>query len=189
MATPTEPNRPHIDPAAARLAIPGGMRPDVWYVTGPEQPGTLSPRTARMLLNDHTRRGDIVIDVDDDVVFAAVAAETGRRHHALGGDRRLATLGYAAGSVDLVLVHWPRPQVEPRRLLIACTALLRGAGRLVIVAAVPARERTAHLSALTGAAHSAGLRHTRHAAVLATDSADQPHTDLLIFESEANRDE
>ena len=54
------------------------------------------------------------VDIDDDVALSAVAAETGRRHHGVGGAHRLVALGDAAGYVDLVVLRWPRPQAtEP----------------------------------------------------------------------------
>src|SRR5262249_3914337 len=153
------------------LAVPGGVRPIVWRAASPR--GVLAQPLARLLLDDQTRRGDIVIDVDDDVLFAAAAAQTGRRHHTLGGDPRLAALGDAAGSADLVLLRWPRPQANPRWLLLACRTLLRaGSGVLVVAVTVPAAQRTPHLTALTGAAHAVGLRHVRHIAIVAPDTPD-----------------
>src|SRR6266568_5235884 len=120
MATPDDPTRPSPDDDLTGdvLATPGGVPAVVWHAApGPE---ALSPQLARALLDEHTRRGDVVLDVDDDVAFAAAAAETARRHHALGGGHRLAALGDAAGYVDLVLLHWPRPQpANPRWLLVA----------------------------------------------------------------------
>jgi hypothetical protein len=173
MTTPNEPTRPTRDAAEADLlALPGGVRPDVWRAALPRT-GVLSQRLARLLLDEQTRRGDFVIDVDDDVPFAAAAAETGRRHYALGGHTRLAALGDAAGCADLVLLHWPRPHVNPRWLLAACRALLRdGSGVLVVAVTVPAAQRTSHLSALTGAAHAVGLRHVRHIAIVDPDIPD-----------------
>src|SRR6266545_781180 len=211
MATPLEPNRPGPDAVDAdALAVPGGVRPVVWLADA-AAPDALSPQLARALLDEHTRRGDVVVDIDDDVAFAAAAAEAARRHHALGGGHRLAPLGDAAGYVDLVLLRWPRsPAANPRWLLVACRTLLRhGSGILAVAVSVPAAHRIAHLSALTGAAHAVGLRQVRHVAVLDPDAtagserhpgsaatADMcghapapagvaaPHTDLLIFAAE-----
>src|SRR5437763_413837 len=168
MATPFEPNRPRPDAVDAdALAVPGGVRPVVWLADA-AAPDALSPQLARALLDEHTRRGHVVVDIDDDVAFAAAAAETGRRHHALGGGHRLAPLGDAAGYVDLVLLRWPRSQAaNPRWLLVACRTLLRhGSGVLAVAVSVPAAYRIAHLSALIGAAHAVSLRHVRHVAVL-----------------------
>ena len=172
MATPNEPTRPARDAVEADLlAVPGGVRPVVWRAAS--RRGVLSQPLARLLLDDQTRRGDVVIDVDDDVLFAAAAAETGRRHHALGGGTRLAALSDAAGYADLVLLRWPRPQANPRWLLVACRTLLRaGSGVLVVAVTVPAAQRTSHLSALTGAAHAVGLRHVRHITVVGPDTPD-----------------
>ena len=170
MATPLEPNRPSPD-AVDALAVPGGVRPVVWLADAAARQA-LSPQLARALLDEHTRRGDVVVDIDDDVAFAAAAAETGRRHHALGGGHRLAPLGDAAGYVDLVLLRWPQPQaVNPRWLLVACRTLLRhGSGVLAVAVSVPAAHRISHLSALTGAARAVGLRQVRHVAVLHPDA-------------------
>jgi len=133
-------------------------------------PDALSPQLARALLDEHTRRGDVVVDIDDNVAFAA-AAEAARRHHALGGGNRLAPLGDASGYVDLVLLRWPRSQpANPRWLLVACRTRLRhGSGLLAVAVSVPAAHRISHLSALTGAAHAVGLRQVRHVAVLHPD--------------------
>jgi len=170
MAAPLEPNRPSPD-AVDALAVPGGVRPVVWLADA-ATPRALSPQLARALLDEHTRRGDVVIDIDDDVAFAAAAAETGRRHHALGGGHRLAPLGEDAGYVDLVLLRWPQPHAaNPRWLLVACRTLLRhGSGVLAVAVSVPAAHRVSHLSALTGAAHAVGLRQVRHVAVLHPDT-------------------
>ncbi len=209
MARHHEPHRPVTDEQiAALLAIPGDTRPTLWRTPPAAQPGNLSADLSRLLLDGHTEVGDVVIDVDDDIAFAATAAATGRRHHALGGDRHLASLGHAAGYIDLILLHWPRPSVNPHWLLLACRSLLRTAGCVVIAVSVDAPQRVAHLSALGGAASTAGLRATGHVAVLApadstanrrvgsveatpaADHAGPPaafdlHTDLLIFEPAA----
>ncbi len=171
MATPLEPNRPSPDAVDAdALAVPGGLRPVVW-LADTAAPDALSPQMARALLDEHTRRGDVVVDIDDDVAFAAAAAEAARRHHALGGGHRLAPLGDAAGYVDLVLLRWPQSQAaNPRWLLVACRTLLRhGSGVLAVAVSVPVAHRISHLSALTGAAHAVGLRQVRHVAVLDPD--------------------
>ncbi len=168
MATPLEPNRPGPDAVDAdALAVPGGVRPVVWLADA-AAPDALSPQLARALLDEHTRRGAVVVDIDDDVAFAAAAAEAARRHHALGGGHRLAPLGDAAGYVDLVLLRWPQSQAaNPRWLLVACRTLLRhGSGLLAVAVSVPAAHRISHLSALTGAAHAVGLRQVRHVAVV-----------------------
>ena len=204
-----DPHHPDDDDQrlADRLAVPGDVRPSVWRTPPPQQPGCLSHEMAWRLLDDHTQAGDIVVDVDDDVAFAATAAATGRRHHALDGDIHLGTLGHAAGYIDLILLHWPRPAVNPHWLLLACQSLLGTTGRLVIAISVEPLHRTAQLSALGGAASTVGLRAVGHVtAVVAqaatpppagpdpttpspdhnTDTDDDPlplspHTDLLIF--------
>jgi hypothetical protein len=194
----------HDEQLADRLAVPGDVRPTVWSTAPPRQPGCLSNEMAGLLLDDHTQAGDIVVDVDDDAAFAATAAATGRRHHALGGDIHLATLGHAAGYIDLILLHWPRPAVNPHWLLLACQSLLSTAGRLVIAVSVDPLHRVAQLSALGGAASTVGLRTVRHVAAVATQAATpanggsdpataspersadppppSPHMDLLIFQ-------
>lgn len=203
---------------AERLAIPGQARPTVWRTPPGEQPGCLSPQLARLLLDGYTQVGDVVIDIDDDIAFAATAAATGRRHHALGGHIHLASLGHAAGYIDLILLHWPRSVVNPHWLLLACRSLLGTAGRLAIAVRVDADQRVAHLSALGGTANTAGLHTIRHVTALASTVAPpaadaagkhpghdanvptghrgdgppvapRPHTDLLIFEPEAGHDD
>jgi hypothetical protein len=173
MAEPNEPIRSDHDALLAdRLAVPGGMRPRIWHLAAPGRSGVLSAQLAHRLLDTHTTPGGVVIDVDDDTAFAAASIGTGRRHHALGGDTRLAALGHVAGQVHLVLLHWPRPQANPRWLLVACRALLHPDGRLVVAVAVPAAYRAPHLSALSGAARAAGLHQVEHIAVV--DAAGPP---------------
>ena len=211
-----DPHHPeHDERLADRLAVPGDVRPSVWRAAPPQWPGCLTHEVAWLLLDDHTQAGDVVVDVDDDVAFAATAAATGRRHHALGGDIHLATLGDAAGYIDLILLHWPRPAVNPQWLLLACRALLRPAGHLVIAVGVDASQRVAQLGALGGVAGTAGLRVVRHIAAVAPqastpetrapggpnrdtpapdDGAERekavaPHTDLLIFGPEGGHDD
>jgi hypothetical protein len=212
MSTPTGPNpNPSRDQHGTLPA------PTVWHAPAHPEPRTLSAPLARQILDHLTQAGDIVVDVDDDAGFAAAAAESGRHHHSLGGLAQLMTMGRVAGRVDLVLLHWPQPSTNPRFLLAACRALQRPANRpttailrkaamspgsLVIAVAVPAADRVATLSALTGAAHTAELEHVRHIAV--TDDADTPrdatgparhddrppgtpHTDLLILTPRADR--
>ncbi len=173
MTEPLDPTGPTPDAFDTDAdTIPGGGPAVVWLA--PPTTGTLSPQLARLLLDEYTRRGDVVVDIDDDIAMAAATAETGRRHHALGGGHRVAGMGQAAGYVDLVLLSWPRPKAtNPRWLLVACRTLLRhNTGVLVIAVRVPAPQRLSHLSALTGAARTVGLRDVRH--VAAFDPATTP---------------
>ena len=220
--TRPDPTGHHPTPAgfdeqiADRLAIPGHIEPAVWRTPPPQQPGCLSPELARLLLDDRTQVGDVVLDIDDDVAFAATAAATGRHHHALGGEHHLAAMSHAAGYLDLILLHWPRPAVNPHWLLRACRSLLGATGCVVVAVSADSEQRVAHISALGGAAATAGLRTIRHVAVLAPDAATpvaatdprrgrqgrhranypvagaepawivDPHTELLIFGVEAS---
>ena len=167
--TPPDPVPTTISPATS-LLHPGGVPAVVWHAApGPE---ALSPQLAKALLRQHTRRGDVVVDVNDDVAFAAAAAETARRHHALGGGHRLAALGDAAGYVDLVLLHWPRP--APGQPPLATRGLPNPAAprhrRPRRRRQRPPAQRISHLTALTGAAHAVGLRQVRHVAVVDPDA-------------------
>src|SRR5690242_16150668 len=166
--------REHDEHLADQLGIPGGPRPTVWRTPAGPQPWCISPQTAQMLLDGYTRPRDIVIDVDDDIAFAAAAAATARHHHALDGHIHLATLGIGAEYIDMILVHWPRQAINPHELLLACRAVLRTAGRLVVAVRVDAAHRLAHLTAMAGAADTAGLRLVVH--VAATTPAFSPAT-------------
>jgi hypothetical protein len=174
-------------------AIPRAGLP--WLVCVPAGTDTeLSPQLAQLILDVHTAVGDVVVDIDDDSAFAAAAAETGRRHHALGGATGLNAFGHAAGYIDLLLMHWPQPNADPRWLLLTCRTLLRNEGCLVVAVKAVNQRRVAALSALTGAASTAGLNLVDHIAVIDL-SADgfltQPGTaaertprvdaDLLVF--------
>jgi hypothetical protein len=160
------------DAEAEPLAIPGGPRP--WLVWAPVHPaGGLSPELARIVLDAYTVTGDVVLDVDDDAAFAAVAARTGRRHHALAGANHLATLGHAAGYIDMILLRWPRLEAQPHWLLRACRALLHTSGHLIVAVATDPSQRVANLSAISGAASSAALHTIEHIVVL-TPSPQSP---------------
>lgn len=170
-----------------QTAASGGVPPVVWHLPSGVPPNCLSPQAAGLLLGTHSQPGDVVLDIDDDVAFAAAAAAAGRRHHALAGAQHLADIGRAGGYLDLILLHWPRPSINPRWLLEQCRSLLRPTGCLVIAAHLNPNQRAAHLSALDGAASTARLRRVRHVAVVALAAATpaatpDPHTDLLIFE-------
>jgi hypothetical protein len=185
---PSDP-RPTSPPAIARLTI--------WHTPTPDQPGCLSADLARRLLHDHTQTGHVVIDLDDDPTLSDVAAATGRGHRALAGHTHPGAVARHTGHADLVLLHWPRPAANPRHLLQTAHALLKATGLLAIAVHVPASKRTAHLIALTGAAHTAGFRPVRHIVTISpTDDASGqpspslaalPHTDLLIFQPQAER--
>jgi hypothetical protein len=206
------------DDEAGLLAIPGDPRP--WLVWAPVHPGGgLSLELARIVLDAYTVTGDVVIDVDDDVSFAAVAARTGRRHHALAGASRIGALGHAAGYIDMILLRWPRPAAHPHWLLRACRALLHTSGHLVVAVTADPSQRIATLSAITGAARTAELATVDHIAVLTAEreapatgsrpsfppgrprrrrvvaddmTATLPspvHTDLLILASEITSDD
>ena len=194
----------HGQQLADRLVLPDGARPTIYRVPPAGQPGCLTPQLAQLLLDDHTEVGDVVLDIDDDIAFAATAAAASRRHHALGGAHHLAEMSHAAGYLDLILLRWPRPAVNPQWLLTACRSLLGAAGRLVIAISVDGDQRVAHLTALSGAATAAGLYTIRHIAAVAPgvtsssnadvavsgavpgrqrhrDAATHPHTELLVL--------
>lgn len=94
-------------------------------------------------------------------------------------------------------MHWPRPATNPQHLLQTARNLLRDSGNLAIAVQLPPLQRTAHLSALTGAARTAGFQPVRHIVAIATadESPGQsaprglahPHADVLIFRPRAGR--
>jgi hypothetical protein len=173
-------------PIVARLTI--------WHTPPPDQPGLLGADLVRRLLDNHTQPGQVVIDLDNDPTLVGVAAAIGRVHHMAP---QPADISRQAGEADLVLVRWPRPAANPQHLLQTVRDLLGDAGYLVIAVQVQPRQRTAHLSALTGAARTAGFQPVRHIVAIAPtdDIPDQPtprgtahpHTDLLIFQPQAGR--
>jgi hypothetical protein len=167
----------------------------VWPIPSPDQAGSLTIEQARRLLDDHTQPGQIVIDLDHDPVLPDVAAATGRIHHALDGHTDPDVITRHTAHADLFLLRWPRPPTNPQHLLQTARTLLKDTGLLAIVTHLPTSKRTAHLTALTGAAHNVGLRLQRHIAMIVpTDEhsgqptppgTPQPHTDVLIFQSQA----
>jgi hypothetical protein len=167
-----DPIDPVDETAVDQTAIPNQGRPTVWSAPPAQQPGCFSHGVARRLLTELTQRGDVVLDIDDDIAFAATAATaaiTGRRSHALGGDEHLAAMGHAVDTVDLILIHWPRPAVDPSWLLTACWSLAGAAGWVVIAVDSSIEQRVEHLRALAGAAATARLRIVEHVAVIAPD--------------------
>jgi hypothetical protein len=86
----------------------------------------------------------------------------------------LATLGHAAGYIDLILLRWPSPPVQPRWLLRACRALLHTSGHLVVAVSADPSQRIATLSAISGVARTVDLQNIEHIAVLAPDPKNPP---------------
>jgi hypothetical protein len=185
------------DAAGTHLAVAGNPPPAVRRIRATAD-GTLGPDLAQLVLQAYTVTGDVVLDLDDDRSFAAAANATGRRHHALGGARYLVSMAPAAGYVDLILLRWPRRVASPHLLLAACRCLLGSGGVLVVAASLEQDRRSGHLSALHGAATTAGLGPIDH--IVAIDprplpgdgrgsaAADdrpralpQPHSDVLLF--------
>jgi hypothetical protein len=147
---------------ADRLGIPGGLTPTIWRLPPSPLAGALTPQLARRVLDTYTAPQDVVIDVDDHSAVATAVTGAGRRHVALRGTLRLATEAGLTGTAGLVVLTWPRPDTNPRWLLTTCRTLLAPSGRLVIAVSVSARQRVPQLSALTGAARTAGLVHISH---------------------------
>jgi hypothetical protein len=149
--------RPNNPPARARLTV--------WHCPPPDRPGCLTVELAQRLLDDHTRAGQVIIDLDDDPSLPGVAAATDRGHHALDGHIDPDVVARYTASADLLLLRWPR---------------------------------TAHLVALTGAAHNVGFHLLRHiVAVALTDDIPSPptsgrvrypHTELLILHRPRDKD-
>ena len=180
-------------PSAPRPTNPlARARLTVWHSPPPDQPGCLTVELAQRLLDEHTQAGQVVIDLDDDPDLPGIAAATDRGHHALDGHTDPDVIARYAAGADLLLLHWPRPATNPRHLLQTAHTLLKDAGLLAIVVHVPAANRTAHLVALTGAAHNVGFHLLRHiVAVAPTDDlpgpptpgrSPYPHTELLVLQ-------
>jgi hypothetical protein len=181
---PPSTTRPTSPPAITRLTV--------WHTPPPDQPGSLTIELAQRLLDDHTQAGHVVIDLDDDPTLPGVAAATRRGLHVLTSHTDPRVIARRTARADLLLLRWPRPATNPRHLLQTARTLLKPTGLLAIVIHVPAPKRTAHLVALTGAAHNAGFHLLRHIVAIAPtdDTADPPtpgraaypHTELLIFQ-------
>jgi hypothetical protein len=184
------PSAPHPTSPLARARL------TVWHTAPPGQPGSLPADLVRRLLDDHTQPGQVVIDLDDDPTILGVAAAIGRVHHMAP---QPADISRQAGEANLVLVRWPRPAINPQHLLQTARDLLRDGGHLAIAVQVQPRQRTAHLSALTGAARTAGFQPVRHIVAIAPtdedcaqtetvkESSPHPHTDLLVFQTRTAR--
>jgi hypothetical protein len=180
-------------PSGPRPTSPAVTRLTVWHTAPRYESGSLTGDLVRRLLNDHTQPGHVVIDLDDDPTVPGVATATGRVHRMAP---QPADVSRQAGEADLVLVRWPRPAANPQHLLQVARDLLRDAGYLAIAVQVLPWQRTAHLSALTGAARTAGFQPVRHIVAIAptdetpsqpTTRGTTPHTDVLIFQPQAGR--
>jgi hypothetical protein len=172
--------------------LPLSTRPTIWHTPPADRPGDLSADLSRRLLETFTHVGNVIVDIDNDATLTEVAAATQRHLHSLGGNTHPgATAGHIAHA-DLVMLRWPRAAaINPRHLLQSARDLLTPTGVLVIVVRVPTTRRTAHLSALIGAAHTAGMQTVRHIVAI-TPTRDtpgtptpsrttHPHTDLLVL--------
>jgi hypothetical protein len=105
-----------VNPPVVMSSPMRALRSAIWHVAEPPAtPGELAPELASRLLDAYTQPADLVIDVDEDVAFAAAATVTGRHHAALGGDTRLVALSRRAGTADLVVMRWPRHRPTPAR--------------------------------------------------------------------------
>jgi hypothetical protein len=201
MASPPErdPHTPHDrrrtdhDAPAANLddspRVAGAVPIAVWRLDDRDedqpttQPGAgLRSRLAQRLVRTYTRRGETVIDLDDDPHLCLAATAAGRSYLGLSEQARVADLDRVSGPVSLVTVRWPRnapatpsPPAEHVVSLFVAFQLMTSPRACVIARICPADPAfTDHAHALRTAADDAGFAHIQQiVAVSAPGQSDQ----------------
>jgi hypothetical protein len=185
---------PADDPAATRDDSPwvaGDVPITVWRLDDrdDDQPESeagagFASRLAKRLVLVYTRRGETVVDFDEDAYLHGAATATGREYLALTEPARLADLDQISQSVSLVTLRWPRSASPAHTdrvddLFTACRLMMNGDA--CAVAAVrpsdPAGLGTTfadHEHALRTAAEGAGFAHVLQiVAISAPGESDQ----------------
>ncbi|MEH1166450.1 hypothetical protein V6V47_13780 [Micromonospora sp. CPCC 205539] len=170
------PARPHTDEA---IVVGGDVPIAVWRLddrddAGPAAlPGSpLASRLAQRLILVYTRRGDTIVDFDNDPQLEHASARTSRTYLPITDPTAVADLDALTDPVSLVVLRWPprhhtRTPASITDLFAACQ-LIMTADTCVIAAvssAAPGQPGAAyaeHTRDLLPAARAAGLTHLRH---------------------------
>lgn len=151
-------------------------------VTEPD--ARLASRLAHRLVLVYTRRGDAVVDFDNDPHLRAATAKASRSYLSITDPGEVADLDALADPVSLVVLRWPRQHsaATPAGIadLFAACRLIMTADTCAIAAvssAAPGRPGPTyadHVTELLPAARAAGLRHILSiVAVSASGDGDQ----------------
>jgi len=205
--------------AAGALDVVPGDPPvpiSVWRVAGVNWPANsgaahgLTPRLAALLIGSYTRRGDTVVDLTSDPTIAGAAGAGARTYLPATDLDEMAALDHVAGRARLVVLRWPRPDVDATSatavtdLFTGCRRLLARDGYTVVVLTPtpPGTPYVEHARLVIPAAHRAGLGYLQHiVAVTAPIAGERPpraaapadaatlraathvrvHLDLLVF--------
>lgn len=142
-------------------------RDDAGPATAPG--GRLASRLARRLVLVYTRRGDAVIDFDNDPHLEHASTHTSRRYLSIADPSLVADLDTLTEPVSLVVLRWPprRTTRTPASItdLFAACRLIMTADTCAIAAvssAAPGEAGTTyaeHLDELLPAARTVGLTH------------------------------
>ncbi|MFG1924626.1 hypothetical protein [Cryptosporangium sp. NPDC048952] len=140
----------------------------------------IGPRLAERLVDIYTRRGEAILDFDDDAGLRDAATTADRSYLPITASADLAAFAHVAPPISLVSLRWPRPQDHAGidDLFTACRSLLaREACIIAIVRSAPNAHAFAHHEqVLRAAADTAGLAHILQiVAISAPGHRDQYH--------------
>lgn len=128
----------------------------------------LASRLAQRLILVYTRRGDAVIDFDDDPQLEDASIKAARTYLSTTDPSTVADLDSLAEPVSLIVLRWPprRVRTQPRITdLFAACRLMMTADTCAVAAVssaapgTPGTTYTAHINELLPAARAAGLTH------------------------------
>jgi hypothetical protein len=157
--------------------------------TGTPSDGSLTPRLAGLLIATYTGVGDTIVDLSTDPALAGAAGAGGRRYLPVTDPADLAGLNHVAGSVGLIVVRWPSPQLAPdpdgvnesdrgapdaastvSDLFTACRLLLAANGCTIVVLTPTPRGAPYidHANVIIPAAIRAGLGYLQHIVAVIT---------------------
>ncbi|WP_422733088.1 hypothetical protein ACN26Y_18045 [Micromonospora sp. WMMD558] len=166
--------------------------------TGPAvAPGTrLASRLAQRLVFVYTRRGDAVVDFDNDPHLAHASAHTSRTYLSITDPSTVADLDMLTEPVSLVVLRWPprhttRTPASITDLFAACRLIMTAdtCAIAAVSSAAPGEPGTTyaeHLGELLPAARAAGLTHVlRIVAVTAPGDGDGDGDEFLYYATRA----
>jgi hypothetical protein len=187
---------PHSPPSNGGSSTSSGSRTG-WSTRAPSD-GSLTPRLAGLLVATYTGLGDTIVDLSTDPALAG-AAGAGARHYLPVTDvTELAGLDHVAGSVALIVMRWPAPELHPAGpadgdrgvvdtaaaaltmsdLFTTCRHLLAADGCTIVVLTptAPDAPYVEHANVIIPAAARAGLGYLQHIVAVTThlDRHDSP---------------
>ncbi|SDZ65104.1 hypothetical protein SAMN05421684_7927 [Asanoa ishikariensis] len=178
----------------------------VWRLDNRDETGpataparSLESRLAQRLILVYTRRGDAVIDLDDDPQLKGASIDAARTYLSITDPSTVADLDSQAEPVSLIVLRWPPRRVSTQPTigyLFAACRLMMGAGTCVLATVssaapgTPGTTYAAHIDELLPAARAAGLTHVLQiVAVTGPSGRDEYLYNATPAEAEAARHE